>query len=475
MSTNLIEFSVTPSELIPMIDYWTSRLNSKGEKKKTVAPFIWGGPGIGKTDIVRTMAASRNSRIVALHLPQFDPTDIKGIPVRDDDGRVRWVPSTYLPQQMRTLVGSDRGLSTVLNWEYAVDVAVYGFDEHGEIVLQQNDSVEPDIGKVDANIKQLSTTQWSVNIKNIDVDVKELVLVDKAVIFLDELSAAEPNTQNTALQLVLDRRVGEYDVPYGVPMIAAGNREEDGAFVQTLSHPLANRFAHITLIPNADDFIEWGMYNNIRPEILGFVKAYPDALYSYDPSSLVNGSYGFSTPRSLAFLSDQYEDIDFFKKMSNAPDKRKAVDAERLRLIMFQGIIGKKEASRFISYLQIVHDLPSADDVISGRITEFGDVERSQSFSLLYSLIQNLKTLYDKYAIKGAGAIGEEQPDEWSIPRDRIFDFITNNYNAESGSWAGRVILNQMKFEAPTLRSDALARFSTKYVDVMSRIRRNKK
>lgn len=460
------QFTVTPSQLIKFIDHYTSERTSKGKLKRSVAPFIWGGPGIGKTDLVRTVAVSRLSRIVALHLPQYDPTDIKGIPVKMDDGTVRWMPSSYLPQQDTVIVpNGETEISTTVEWQYATNLAVYVYDRDNNQLERYCDPTLPDNGSATYDVLNHGTT-WTINVSNLPIDAYKIVIVDKAIVFLDELSTADTGTQNTALQLVLDRRVAEYDIPTGVPIIAAGNREDDGAFVQPLSHPLANRFAHLTLTPSVDDFIEWGMHKGIRPEILGFVKAYPDALYNYDPDSLTNGNYGFSTPRSLALLSDQYEDFEFFEDMhAGSPDAKS--EAEHSRMVMFGGLIGYKDASRLISYLQVMHDLPSVEEVINGTADGLDGVERSKTFGLLYSLIQNLYERYKTYY--NADKDADDQDRRWTDARDAIIEYITDNFEREAGSWAGAVIMQQMKFSTKALRSEAIMKFSSKYVDVMTR------
>src|SRR5713226_7324319 len=45
------------------------------------------------------------------------------------------------------------------------------------------------------------------------------------ILFLDELNAAPAMVQASCYQLVLDRKVGEYSLPEGWAIVAAGNRD----------------------------------------------------------------------------------------------------------------------------------------------------------------------------------------------------------------------------------------------------------
>src|SRR4051812_47294352 len=60
-------------------------------------------------------------------------------------------------------------------------------------------------------------------------------------LFLDELPAAPPEVQKAFYSLLLERRVGEYALPPGTWVVAAGNRTEDRALVRAMSSALVNR------------------------------------------------------------------------------------------------------------------------------------------------------------------------------------------------------------------------------------------
>jgi len=77
---------------------------------------------------------------------------------------------------------------------------------------------------------------------------------ERGILFLDEINLAPPAVQGIAQQLILDRRVGSYQVPPGWWIWAAGNRKEDGASVYTMPASLANRFVHLEVLPDYPSF-----------------------------------------------------------------------------------------------------------------------------------------------------------------------------------------------------------------------------
>jgi MoxR-like ATPase len=77
------------------------------------------------------------------------------------------------------------------------------------------------------------------------------------VLFLDELNAAPPAMSAAAYQLVLDRKLGDYELPAGWVVFAAGKRETDRGVTSTMPTPLANRFAHFEFEVSVKDWTTW--------------------------------------------------------------------------------------------------------------------------------------------------------------------------------------------------------------------------
>ena len=77
--------------------------------------FIWGSPGIGKSDIVAQVAAERSTKgkpyeLRDVRLGLMDPTDIKGFPNPDAKNNVmRWLPPDFLPTKGQGLLFLDAG------------------------------------------------------------------------------------------------------------------------------------------------------------------------------------------------------------------------------------------------------------------------------------------------------------------------------------------------------------------------------
>jgi hypothetical protein len=62
--------------------------------------FLWGPPGIGKSELVEGIARDLNGLMIDLRLGQMEPTDIRGIPFYNKDiGKMDWAPPVDLPDE----------------------------------------------------------------------------------------------------------------------------------------------------------------------------------------------------------------------------------------------------------------------------------------------------------------------------------------------------------------------------------------
>jgi hypothetical protein len=60
--------------------------------------FLWGPPGIGKSELVEGITRDLGGLMIDLRLGQMEPTDIRGIPFYNkDNGKMDWAPPVELP------------------------------------------------------------------------------------------------------------------------------------------------------------------------------------------------------------------------------------------------------------------------------------------------------------------------------------------------------------------------------------------
>jgi len=197
------------------------------------------------------------------------------------------------------------------------------------------------------------------------------------VLFLDEMNSAAPAVQAAAYQLILNRRVGTYVLPDNVLIVAAGNRDADKGVTYRMPAPLANRFVHLELKVDFDDWFQWATENKIHTDVVGYLTFSKKDLYDFDPKS---PSRSFATPRSWSFVSELLEDDD---------DENTTTD-------LVSGSVGEGLAVKFMAHRKMASKLPNPSEILKGKVTELETKEISAMYSLTVSLCYELKEASDK-------------------------------------------------------------------------------
>jgi hypothetical protein len=169
-------------------------------------------------------------------------------------------------------------------------------------------------------------------------------------LFLDEFPAAAPDVQKALYALLLERRLGEHQLPEGTWVVAAGNRQEDRALVRQMSSALVNRTFLIHLRADAKEWLQWAQANGVRQDIIAFIVFMPEALMRPVPSS----PEPFSTPRAWASLSQA---LDMTKKQG--------VLTRDLRRALAFGRVSAEDAAVFCAMAEeSIHRLLPLEDYI---------------------------------------------------------------------------------------------------------------
>ena len=172
---------------------------------------------------------------------------------------------------------------------------------------------------------------------------------------LDEFSNCPPAIQNVALQVLLDKRIHTHKLPASTVIVATGNRAQDGAWVNRLSLPSANRMKHITIEPRWQDVRDfYKSQTNISQYIVSFLDHKPDFLYMLPQDHNV---MAFPTPRSWAHFGNSLQAL---ANSGNA----KLSTVSNLAICT----IGKGAAMEFEQFMQLANTVSAEDIIEKGKI-----------------------------------------------------------------------------------------------------------
>ena len=230
---------------------------------------------------------------------------------------------------------------------------------------------------------------------------------ENGVIFLDEINLGSPAMQAAAYQLVLDRKVGTHKLPSGFFIIAAGNRSSDKAAVRDLAAPLANRFVHVAIDVDYDEWRSWALGTSS----LSSEEAVQKGMALEEARSLIvafldqeSGKHLAGTPVSGPFPSPRS-----WEYVSRIMTMDLPIDVMKELIVGSIGGIG----AEFLEFCNVRLSLPDIKGIISGKV-KAQKVERAD---LSYYLLSVLETHFCE------SKDGKQ--------KNNIFDWVAKSLNPE--------------------------------------------
>lgn len=189
--------------------------------KAGLVPMLYGAPGEGKSAVAAEIAENNNLCLIDLRLAGMEPVDLNGvIGFNETKTKGKYIPLDEIPLEGDPL------------------------------------PINPDTGKTYAG--------W--------------------LIMLDELTSAADDTKAASYKLILDKKVGQHKIHKRIWMMAAGNREDDGAIAGSLGTALGSRVVNLTVKADLNHWLS-KFSGVIDPRIIAFLNYEKDSFNTFNPTS----------------------------------------------------------------------------------------------------------------------------------------------------------------------------------------------
>ncbi len=289
--------------------------------------------------------------------------------------------------------------------EAKIPVFVWGNPGVGKSSLVQQIANENNMRFVDLRLSLLDPTDLR-GIPFFEQELKKAVWAkpeflpdtnsqEYGILFLDEINSAPPTIQAAAYQLILDRKIGEYNLPENFAIVAAGNYETDRGVTYRMPTPLANRFVHFNFDLDFDVWKAWAYSANIDSRIIAYLNYKQENLFTFDPKGT---SKSFATPRSWSFVDD------ILKSNLN----------EELYLQVIGGAVGNETAQEFLNFCNVMDQLPNLHDILEGKVVSLPDTN-SALYALCIGLVYALKQDQQQKYLDNILDFSQNIPSEFSV------------------------------------------------------------
>lgn len=308
-----------------------------------ITPYIWGHRGIGKSASVKQLCQENGWGFQDFRASQCEAADIRGLPSED-------------PVRNRTIYRPPDDMPS------------------GDLT---NEEINEILNKFDPDDERRYMTYMSLQPR-----------FKNGILFLDELNRAQDDVQQAAFQLILDRRVGQYIMPLGWTVVAAGNFM-DGPSYQTnafMDQAFLSRFCHIQMSSDQSSADDWTDYLS-KKYADSETSAHSDVVeVVYQDLKIldgnVKGSLGFS-------VSPNRRGWEMVIKVLNAAEKHKY--EREIVDIVTGGIIGPEAAAMLNSARLPIKPAQLIKDGVTACVPILKTLKREQMTGLIWGMVSHCK------------------------------------------------------------------------------------
>jgi MoxR-like ATPase len=425
-----------------------------------ISLYVHGAPGISKSAVARQVADELDIAFIDFRLTSVAPEDIRGVPFVETIGGMRgliWTPPLVFPR--------DLDLVEIVDVHETEIVKFYNPIGNNSIPYCTNPDIRVkavEAGK-NARLIEKKPNHFVVIVTDADdrlTSGKVLWTItgkSEAILGLEEFNSAPPNVMAAAYQLVLDRRIGDYVVPDGVMILAMGNRDGDKGLTYKLLKPVANRFDHIEMEVNHEDWQKWAVLNGMHSDVVGYLAKWTSHLFDEDFANHPENS--FRSPRTWEFVS----------RIVSKPGPPHVIKPEVC------GAIGNVGGTAFLQHREFMEDMPNVQRIFDGSVTAFNpkdnkfrtQIAYSTCVQMGYELKKESDVVDKKYRGDRLRIDSSPERKKWADRADRAIGYALRNFTPEV-----MIMFHKMAMKIYELRFDQknmeeFKKFAKEYKDMI--------
>lgn len=182
-------------------------------------------------------------------------------------------------------------------------------------------------------------------------------MFERFIVFLDEYGQGEGDVKRASAELLLNGRLGPWQLPKGASVIAASNRAEDRSGVTRSFDFVINRRVEVYIVDDLPGFKEWAHENNMHPALIQFAEDFAEIVFS---SAVPENQGPWCTPRSLHMLNR------LLVSLSGNPD---TLATDDVAAALAEGTVGSKAAGQVFSHIRAYNALPTYEEAVASPTT----------------------------------------------------------------------------------------------------------
>lgn len=288
----------------------------------------------------------------------------------------------YTQQRTVCIEGAPGGGKTTIVHEVAQDLGVHYIEKHMPTMLVEDFGILYPNG--DTETLHYKLPEWFPAKGSAYDDGRGGILC------FDDRNQAGADLQKVLANICQARTLHGVELADGWQVISTGNRQADRAGANRVLSHLRNRETVIELDTHLDDWTTWALENDVKPEIVSFIRFRPNLLHDFDPQRDQN-----ATPRSW---------VDGVSSVLGVVPPEAEFEC-------FKGAVGEGPAAEFVGFLRIFRRLPNPDAILMNPTS--GEVPTDPA--TLYALSGSLAERATEANFDRLCTYAERMPPEFSV------------------------------------------------------------
>jgi MoxR-like ATPase/soluble cytochrome b562 len=344
-------------------------LNLTTPRGLALTTLLSGPHGIGKSQIIRSAAKELGGYALVVEGGSLKEGEITGLPFasKNNDGssEVRFIPYYQISNIQKVereyfdiaknkgfLNGSvkltDKGIvvkegskETVISLKSKIDSLMYG---------EINDQKFGEELSIETKVKLIESGE-----------------IKPVILFVDELNRTEPQVMKELMNIVLNRNVNGYDLPWWVIVVAAINPSSQNSVYATneMDDAQRDRFLKLTVDARLEEWIDYALDAKMNPEVVASIATAEDIFIRREKGHEDTDEMTPS-PRSWEMVNYIYTNLEFLSKSKLLTLEDKKYQSEDLRTLI-SAKVGPTAARTFLQNIENKENNIKPAELINGK------------------------------------------------------------------------------------------------------------
>lgn len=291
--------------------------NITGDEGLAVTPLLSGPHGIGKTQIVHQVAKALGGKCYTIDGSVLSEGDAVGLPfaskTTNGTTEVRFTKYYVFNQLFNTEIEIFKKAATtgLMGGKIKIDM-----QENGEYYLTQpgldGKPVKTLMSTPLSRVQDGEDNAYKINGLTPENRMKliESGEIGLTIVFIDELNRTEMQTMKQLMNIILNRTVNGYDIPWWAQLVAAINPCSQNSVYATneMDPAQTDRFLKIKVDANLNDWIDYCLSKGLNTDVVEAV-AISEPIFKQVDKSLIDSGEMFPSPRSWEMCIHIYSTI----------------------------------------------------------------------------------------------------------------------------------------------------------------------